>query len=76
MTDDNELSGLVHDLMNALTQILTTAELVETQGEPCGQLADDARTIRRAALEARDLTEAIRARALCTGNDDRRSDDG
>jgi hypothetical protein len=62
MSNDTELRGLVHDLNNAIARILTTAELVESESEPGGQVARDANAIRDAALESRDLVSELHRR--------------
>ncbi|MFW5741802.1 MAG: hypothetical protein ACOC2D_00880 [Spirochaetota bacterium] len=64
MTDNSDVRQLVHKLNNVFTRILTTAELIEPRGEADDQLAADARAIRDAALEGRDIGEAIRTAAI------------
>ena len=78
---DEGIRPLVHDLNNVFTRILTTAELIESQGSPDDQFVVDARTIRDAALEGRDLAAAIRAAAIRaaamgTASDEGASNDG
>lgn len=65
MTDNSDARRLIHDLNNVFTRVLTTAELIEAAGEAGGQLALDARAIRDAALEGREIADALRAVALC-----------
>lgn len=48
----------IHDLNNALTRILTAAELIEYEVHD-EQAATDARDIRQAAVASRDLVRAL-----------------
>lgn len=73
---DDELRPLVHDLNNLFTRILTTAELIESQGSPGDQIVVDARAIRDAAIEGRELAAAIRAAATRAEANGATSDDG
>jgi hypothetical protein len=73
---DDEIRPLVHDLNNLFTRILTTAELIESQGSPGDQVVVDARTIRDATLEGRDIAAAIRAAAIRTAAITAASDEG
>ncbi len=68
MSDDG-IRPLVHDLNNVFTRILTTAELIESEGSSDDQIAVDARAIRDAALEGRDIAAAIRAAAIRAAED-------
>ncbi|MFW6313791.1 MAG: hypothetical protein ACOC2N_07895 [Spirochaetota bacterium] len=64
MPEDTEVRRTIHDLNNALTRILTTAELIVEQADDETQIARDARDIRSAALEGRDLVTALATRVL------------
>jgi len=64
MPEDTEVRRTIHDLNNALTRILTTAELIVDQAEVDTQIAQDARDICSAALTGRDLVTALATRVL------------
>jgi len=64
MPDDTEVRRTIHDLNNALTRILTTAELIVEQSDDAKQIVQDARDIRSAALNGRDLVTALATMVL------------
>lgn len=68
MSEGDELRARIHDLNNALTQILTAAELIESEVSNGTQAARDARTIREAALSGRDIVAEISDRLARPGN--------
>ena len=64
MPDDTEVRRTIHDLNNALTRILTTAELIAEDADDAKQIAQDALDIRSAALSGRDLVTALATMVL------------
>jgi len=59
MADETATGQTLHELNNALTRILTTAELIASDAPADGQTARDARDIRTAALDARRLVQLL-----------------
>ena len=55
-----EVRATIHDLSNALTRILTTAELIAGEVAHSEQAAQDARDVQAAAIESRDLVDRLR----------------
>lgn len=65
MDTSNEVRATIHELNNALTRILTSAELIASDARGT-QAAADADTIRTAALDGRDLVAKLqRSLAEC-----------
>ncbi len=64
MPEDTEVRRTIHDLNNALTRILTTAELIVDQSDGEKQIAQDARDICSAALNGRDLVTELATMVL------------
>lgn len=60
MDDHSELRSHLHDLNNALTRILTSAEFLDSESETPEQLVADAKAIREAALDGRRIAQRIR----------------
>lgn len=50
---DRDVRETLHSLSNALAAVLSSAELILAEPGCAGQIAEDARTIRSAALRAR-----------------------
>ncbi|MFW5684743.1 MAG: hypothetical protein ACOC1I_07815 [Spirochaetota bacterium] len=57
---DDRSRALMHELSNALTRILSSSEFIEEAARDDPQTLRDARTVRTAALESRELLQHLR----------------
>lgn len=58
--DESEIRGTIHDINNALTVVLASAELILADAGHGSQISEDAHNICLAAIRARQLTATLR----------------